>query len=159
MSNEEIIIRNAIGAWKGNIDRATKFFVEIEGAKLLEPVVPGRSRVVYILGHLAATHDRMIELAGLGERVHPEFDEIFLASPDRARDLPEIETIRTWWETVNQRVLDGINRLTPEEWLAKHSAVSAEDFAKDPLRNRLSILLSRTNHISYHLGQVVLQAK
>ena len=32
-------------------------------------------------------------------------------------------------------------------------------FAKDPLRNRFSILLSRTNHLSYHLGQAVLGLK
>ncbi len=45
------------------------------------------------------------------------------------------------------------------EWLQRHAAVSGEDFAKDPLRNRFSILLSRTNHLSYHLGQAVLGLK
>lgn len=30
---------------------------------------------------------------------------------------------------------------------------------KDPSRNRFSILLSRTNHLSYHLGQLVLGLK
>ena len=31
--------------------------------------------------------------------------------------------------------------------------------SKDPSRNRFSILLSRTNHLSYHLGQAVLGLK
>jgi hypothetical protein len=34
-----------------------------------------------------------------------------------------------------------------------------EDYAKDPTRNRLADLLSRTNHMSYHLGQITLALK
>ena len=45
------------------------------------------------------------------------------------------------------------------DWVQRHSAVSEEDFAKDPSRNRFAILLSRTNHLSYHLGQAVLGRK
>ena len=41
----------------------------------------------------------------------------------------------------------------------KHASVSDEDFAKDPLRNRFSVLLSRTTHISFHLGQTALIPK
>lgn len=37
----------------------------------------------------------------------------------------------------------------------KHSAVSEEDFAKEPHRNKLNLLLNRTNHLSYHHGQLV----
>ncbi|MES2512928.1 MAG: DinB family protein, partial [Bacteroidota bacterium] len=48
------------------------------------------------------------------------------------------------------------NQLTPEEWLQKHSAVSAEDFVKEPHRNRLNVLIGRTNHMQYHMGQVAL---
>jgi hypothetical protein len=43
-----------------------------------------------------------------------------------------------------------------EDWLKKHTAVSDEDFVKDPTRNRLAILMNRTNHASYHLGQAAL---
>ena len=39
------------------------------------------------------------------------------------------------------------------------SAITEKDFAKDASRNRFSILLSRTNHLSYHLGQAVLGLK
>jgi ribose 1,5-bisphosphokinase PhnN len=45
------------------------------------------------------------------------------------------------------------------DWAQRHTAVSEEDFAKDASRNRFSILLSRTNHLSYHLGQAVLGLK
>ena len=41
----------------------------------------------------------------------------------------------------------------------KHTAVSDEDFAANPLRNRLSVLLSRTRHLAYHIGQIALAPK
>jgi hypothetical protein len=46
--------------------------------------------------------------------------------------------------------------LTPQEWLQKHTQVSDEDFAKDPSRNRFAVFLSRTNHASFHTGQLAL---
>jgi len=45
------------------------------------------------------------------------------------------------------------------DWAQRHAVVSEEDFAKDPSRNRFAVLLSRTNHLSYHLGQAVLAVK
>jgi hypothetical protein len=44
-------------------------------------------------------------------------------------------------------------------WIQPHSAVSADDFVKDASRNRIAVLLSRTNHLSYRLGQAVLAVK
>ena len=57
---------------------------------------------------------------------------------------------------VARRLTEALKRFTPEEWLLKHTAVSDEDFAKDPGRNRLAVVLSRINHMSYHLGQITL---
>jgi hypothetical protein len=45
------------------------------------------------------------------------------------------------------------------DWVQRQCVVSEEHFAKDVSRNRFSILLSRTNHLSYHLGQAVLGLK
>jgi hypothetical protein len=41
-------------------------------------------------------------------------------------------------------------------WLKKHTAVSDEDFSKNPTRNRLAVFLNRTNHASFHTGQIAL---
>ena len=51
---------------------------------------------------------------------------------------------------------NAFERFTLEDWLQKHTAVSDEDFAKDPTRNRLAIVMSRTSHASYHSGQAAL---
>ena len=42
------------------------------------------------------------------------------------------------------------------EWLQKHTSVSEEDFLREPHRNRFTILLGRTGHVAYHLGQAIL---
>lgn len=111
----------------------------------------------YLVGHLTATHDRLFPLLNLGQRLHPEFDEAFLTNPDRTSpDLVSASALREAWSKVNTKLTAAFEALTPEEWLQKHSAVSEEDFAKDPLRNRLAVLISRTNHASFHTGQAIL---
>jgi hypothetical protein len=60
------------------------------------------------------------------------------------------------WDEVNANLLTTFSGYTAADWLQKHTAVSDADFAINPLRNRLAILLSRTSHVAYHLGQGVL---
>jgi hypothetical protein len=45
--------------------------------------------------------------------------------------------------------------MKPQDWLGRHTAVSEEDFQKEKHRNKLNVLISRTNHAGYHLGQLV----
>lgn len=113
--------------------------------------------MLYLVGHLVATHDRMIPLLGLGERLHPELDDVYIANADKvlADPLSPAE-LRSAWSTVNDKLTAALERFTLEEWLQKHTAVSDEEFVKDPARNRLAIVMSRTNHASYHSGQAVL---
>ena len=82
MLNEETLIAGAIATWNSNLDRANKLFCGLDEAALQKQVAPGRNRLVYLWGHLAATHDRMLQLLGIAERVHPEFDAIFLPLSD-----------------------------------------------------------------------------
>jgi hypothetical protein len=95
-------------------------------------------------------------LLGIGQRLHPEFDVVFLSTPDKVSAMPTPQELKNSWAEVNERVRAGFTTLSAFDWLQKHTSVSDEDFTKDPLRNRFAILLSRTNHLSYHLGQTVL---
>jgi hypothetical protein len=102
-------------------------------------------------------HDRLLSLLDLGERLHPELDEAFITNPDRAlADPVSAAELRKAWAEINTRLTAAFEKLTPAEWLVKHTAVSDEDFAKDPTRNRMAVVMSRTNHVSFHTGQVVL---
>jgi uncharacterized damage-inducible protein DinB len=99
----------------------------------------------------------MFPLLGLGDRLHPELDDTYITNPDRVLEDPLSATeLRRTWAKVNNKLTDALERFTLEEWLQKHAAVSDEDFARDPTRNRLAIVMSRTSHASYHTGQVVL---
>jgi hypothetical protein len=96
----------------------------------------------------------------LGPRLHPEYDDPFLTNPDKsAATLPTAAEIKKAWDEVSGTLLAGFESLSAADWLKKHAAVSDEDFAKDPLRNRFSVLLNRTTHISFHLGQTALIPK
>ena len=99
MNAEQIIIDSVLALWKSTVDRATKLFDDLSEEDAAEPVAPGRNRVVYLLGHLTAVHDRMIPLLGLGERVHPEMDASFVSNPDRAGgNLPPLADLKNRWQ-------------------------------------------------------------
>jgi hypothetical protein len=159
MLNEETLAAVAIATWKNNLEKANKLFGGLDESVLEKQVAPGRNRLVYLWGHLASTHDRMLQLLGIAERVHPEFDAIFLTSPDGASTLPPVDVMRKWWAEVNRRLDASLRELKSNDWRARHTAVSEEDFANEPLRNRFSILITRTNHLAYHIGQATLATK
>ena len=160
MSNEGVFVTGALNVWNGNIERADKLFLALTPDQLQKEIAPGKNRLIYLWGHLTAVHDRMLPLLGFGPRLHAELDDIFLSKPDKAvQKIPSAEEIKKSWNEVNGKLREGYAKLLPADWLQKHSGVSAEDFVKEPLRNRFAILLSRTGHLSYHLGQAVAATK
>jgi hypothetical protein len=160
MTNEELFLAVALNGWKGNIERADKVFSGLSDEELLKEVAPGKNRMIYLWGHLTATQDSMLPLLGIGRRLHPEFDVAFVSNPDKTQSgVPSVELVRKAWIEVNAKLFEGFANLSAADWLKKHGAVSEEDFLKEPLRNRLAILLSRTNHLAYHLGQTALRSK
>jgi uncharacterized damage-inducible protein DinB len=160
MTSHKLSIQVAINSWRLVAERANKIFSSLTEDELLKEVAPGRNSLVYLLGHLTAIHDAMFPILGLGERLHPELDAIFVSSPDKTgAQLIPVGELRKYWDEVNGKLLSQFAILSSDEWLQRHYAMSEEDYAKDPTRNRLAVLLSRTNHMSYHLGQITLAIK
>jgi hypothetical protein len=160
MGNDPSCVALALKAWKTQIDRADKLFGSLSSEEVLREIAPGRNRVLYLWGHLTAVHDAMLPLLGLRERLHPEFDVAFISNPDRSRaDIPSHEQVRRAWSVVNTELWNGFEKMSSSDWALRHTSVSEEDFVKDPSRNRFAVLLNRTNHLSYHLGQAVLVPK
>jgi hypothetical protein len=60
------------------------------------------------------------------------------------------------WNKQNALLEGKFNAATAEEWFEKHTAVSDEDFSKEPYRNKLNIIITRTSHLQYHSGQLAL---
>ncbi len=150
----EQIIKQVVITWTSRNKAFSDFFYKYPDQEYLKEVAPGRNRAIYLLGHLIATNDAMIPLFGLGEKLFPEV-EVFSGNPDRSFEInASVQELKTKWESLNTVLTTHFSKMTINDWLEKHTAVSTEDFAKDPLRNKLNVLLSRTNHQSYHLGQL-----
>ena len=157
MGNEASCVVLGLKAWKAQLERADKLFGSLSSEDVLREIAPGKNRLLYLWGHLTAIHDAMLPLLGIGERLHPEFDVAFVSNPDKSQAaIPSHEQVRQAWTTVKGELLKGLEKMSWSDWAQRHTAVSEEDFAKDTSRNRFAILLSRTNHLSYHLGQAVL---
>jgi hypothetical protein len=157
MTTEEMLTTAAVHSWKLVIGRFDGSVASLSEEQLQKQIAPGRNRLLYLVGHLTAVHDRMFPLLGLGERLHPELDEIYISNPDQALpDSISASALKQAWSEVNSKLSAAFAALTPQQWLEKHTAVSEEDFAKDPTRNRLAVLLSRTNHAAFHTGQAAL---
>jgi hypothetical protein len=159
-NQEQQTIDLAIASWKLTVRHARSVFDGYTDEQLLQEIAPGKNRGIYLLGHLVAANDGMLPLLEGKERLHPELETAFLRTPDKSGlDMPDAATLRSNWNNVHDELERYFDSLTPEAWLSRHTAVSEEDFAKEPHRNKLNVLLSRTLHISYHLGQVALIPK
>jgi hypothetical protein len=157
MTTEELLSTTSLQSWKLVIGRFTQALEPLSDEHLQKQIAPGKNRLLYLVGHLTAVHDRMFPMLGLGERLHPELDDVYITNPDRALPDPlSTADLRKAWSDVNTKLTTALENLTPQEWLQKHTAVSEEDFAKDPSRNRLAVVLNRTNHASFHMGQAAL---
>lgn len=149
------VIQLQLDAWTAQNKRVTDFFSAQSDEVYLNEVAPGRNRAIYLLGHLISSSDGMLPLLGLGERLYPQLEAVFSLAPDKTiTDIPSLDALRGYWKNVNEKLTAAFNALTPEEWLAKHTAVSDADFALAPNRNRLNVLISRTLHEGYHFGQL-----
>jgi DinB superfamily len=154
---EELLLKSVVASWKQTINRLDARFNSLNDEQLQKQVTPGRNRVIYLFGHLTGTHDRMLPLLGIGECLYPELYPVYGANPDRALPDPLSATdLKKAWGEVNAAATLGIEKFSVDDWLKKHIAVSDEDFAKDPTRNRLAVVLNRTNHASYHASQITL---
>jgi len=154
---DELLITTVVASWKQVINRLDEGFALLDDERLQKQVAPNKNRLFYLLGHLTAVHDRMLPLLGIGERFHPELDEAYITNPDRALADPlSASDLKKAWAQVNAAVTSAVEKFSAEDWLKKHTAVSEEDFSKNPTGNRLAVFLSRTNHASFHTGQIVL---
>ena len=155
MTTTDTIIKMLFDRWNGSISNFDTLLKSLTDETMEREIAPGKNRGIYVLGHMIAVHDDMLILLDLGDKLYPELNEPFLKMADRVTDqLPTVATLRDYWnrqcEVVNQR----FDSLKAEDWFEKHTAVSAEDFAKEPYRNKLNIILTRTTHLAYHTGQL-----
>src|SRR6266436_3416539 len=154
MSMEDSLIDAALRGWRSNVERADKLFSTLSPEQLGQQVAPGKNRLIYLWGHLAAVNDGLLPLLGFGERLHPEFDGMFISNPDKSVPLTVSgQSLKAAWQEINQNLWNGFSKFSASDWAQRHTVVSEEDFEREPHRNRFTVLLGRTAHLAYHLGQ------
>jgi hypothetical protein len=157
MDSNKLVIKMLLDRWNAAVKSWDDLVNAIPDDQLQKEIAAGKNRGIYLLGHIVAVHDNMISLLNLGEKKYPHLNKLFVESPDKAMtDLPSVKELRAAWNEQKQDLKQRFENLKPEEWFEKHTAVSAEDFAKEPHRNKLNILLTRTTHLAYHTGQLIL---
>lgn len=156
IDQQTLFVKMALDAWNTQIDRTNKLINSLSDEELQKQVAPARNTGTYLLGHLTSVHDGILPLFGAGDRLYPQLVDPFIKSPDKS-DLtkPSLKELRNYWNEVNGKLTEHFNQLTVDEWFEKHTAVSDEDFQKEPHRNKLNVLLNRTNHLANHLGQLI----
>lgn len=157
MSKEQIFLEMALKAWNVQITRTDKFFNSLSDSDFTKEIAPGKNRIVYLLGHLITVNEGMISLFSLGERSYAHWDEAYIKNPDRKiENAASIAELKQAWKDSNARLNSLFAKMKVEDWFGRHTSMTDEDLVKEPSRNKLSVLLNRTSHVAYHLGQLVL---
>lgn len=157
MNTNQILVKMVLDRWDGSLTNFNKILDSLSDEQLQKEIAPGKNRGIYLIGHLIAVHDDMLTLLDMGQKRYPEMNEPFLKSPDKAiAAIPSTQKLRTLWMQQCETLQQKFRNLKPEDWFSKHTAVSVEDFANEPHRNKLNIIITRTSHLQYHSGQLVL---
>lgn len=154
-NKQHLFVKMAVSAWKSQNKQADDILSALSDEQLVSETAPGRNTGVYLLGHLTAVNDNLFTILGLGEKLYPELYDIFVKSADRSgHSFPSPSVLREYWKNVNAKLTEAIEKVDSDEWFNRHNSVSPEDFAREPHRNKLNVLMNRTVHQSYHLGQL-----
>jgi hypothetical protein len=157
MNSNQTMVRMVFDRWHALIKNFSTSLEALSDVQLQQEIAPGRNRGIYLLGHLVAVHDDMISLLDFGDKLYPELRKPFIESADKAvADIPSAQELRAAWNTMNETLNKHFDKMQVEDWFEKHTVVSAEDFAKEPHRNKLNIILTRASHLAYHHGQFIL---
>jgi hypothetical protein len=159
-AHKQLIVKSVLDAWNSRLDATNKAFDSLTDEQLQQEVSPNRNRGIYLLGHLTAVHDKMLPLLNFGQAQYPDLEDAFLNKPDKSVSaIPPAAELRANWKNINSKLAAHFSKLSPDEWFERHTSVSEADFVKEPHRNRLNVVIGRTNHLAYHLGQLALIKK
>jgi len=157
MNKEQIAVKMILDRWNASVKNLDVLLSAMKDEVLMKEIAPGKNRGYYLLGHLIAVHDDMIVLMGLGEKLYPELHEPFIKYPDKMMaDVHTVSDLKLKLNQQNEWMKQKFDAFTIEDWYDKHTAVSHEEFISEPHRNKLNIVLTRTTHLQYHLGQLKL---
>jgi hypothetical protein len=157
MEANQLFVKMVFDRWNTLLKNCDNILNAITDEQLQKEIAPNKNSGIYLLGHLIAVHDAMLPLLNLGKMEYPDLFEIFVKSPDKSVEvIPSPQELRVLWKNQLETLTPKLESVSTDEWFDKHNSVSAEDFENEPHRNKLNIILTRTTHLSYHVGQLIL---
>ena len=154
---DEVFVTMVLSAWETQNNNLDNLLGSLTDEQLSRETAPGKNTGVYLLGHLASISDGMFPILGFGDKLYPQLEEVFVNNPDKSGlAKPAVTELREYLKTVTQKLSEKIKATPVEEWFSRHMIVSPKDFAREPHRNKLNVIINRTNHLAYHYGQMLL---
>ena len=154
-TQSNLLIKMTLMAWDAQNNYLHKLINSMTDEQLAKETAPGKNTGIYLLGHLIAVSDGLFPLLGFDKRLFPEMGEVFVKKPDKSGlPFPSVPELKQRFETVNAKLNSHFQSTDINEWLSRHTAVSPEDFVKEPHRNKLNVVITRTSHMAYHIGQM-----
>jgi hypothetical protein len=146
--------------WNMYNTRMQKVFDTITDENFYKPITVNGNSPSWLLGHLVDTDDGLLELFGIGTRLHPELKTIYHheRGTNQSGHLSK-EDLMIKWKSISAELDKAFKSWNESDWMSRHTAVSEEDFKKEPHRNKLNVMLSRVGHKASHLGQIAMQSK
>lgn len=143
--------------WDALNKRMLKTIDSISEENFNNPIVEGGNSPSWIMGHLVEADDALLELLGIGKRLFPDLTKIYHheRGTNQTGHLTKQEIVQRF-KSVFEALDKAFKSWSEADWLMRHTAVSEEDFKKEPHRNRLNVMLSRVSHKASHLGQIAL---
>src|SRR5258708_24763320 len=138
MTTEKAHVDSALRGLKSNVEPAEKLFGDLSPGELEQEVAPEKTRLIYLWGNVAGSSDRLLPLLGIGERLHPEFDAMFLSNPGKSVPLTVSEqSLKAAWQEINQKLWEGFSKFSGSDLAQRHTPLSEQEFEKEPHRSRL----------------------
>ena len=154
-TQSNLLVKMVLMGWDAQNSYLNKLISSLTDEQLAKEIAPGKNTGIYLFGHLIAVSDGMLPLLGFGDRLFPEMEEVFIKNPDRSGQVfPPVTELKQRLEAVNTKLNSHFRSTEVDGWLSRHTAVSSEDFVKEPHRNKLNVVINRTGHMAYHIGQM-----
>jgi hypothetical protein len=151
-----LLVKTVLHNWNLQNERMDTLLDQLTDEDLARETAPGRNTGNWLLGHLTAVSDGMLPLLGLRDKLYPWLQHIFIDNSDHGGlEFPPTGDLRKFRKDVNDALTDYFNVMQPEDWLSRHQAVGEKDFLEEPHRNKIGMLINRTAHLAYHLGQMI----
>ena len=97
-----LFVKMVLVQWQIQHRRINEWLAKVSDEQMMQETAPGRNTGIYLFGHLIASNDDLFRLLGIGEKMHPELDDMFISNPDKSgKTFPSISTLKEYWTKIN----------------------------------------------------------